>query len=1519
MRFFHKRAVTHQGARPRRRRKWLEPLEDRLLLAGDVVMFNDHVAGPATHSYTTSYATITTPSGPLRDSVTGANTPILMTTQTGDAFFEGTAGAPAPATDAQAIFGGWVDFSSQPGSSIALSGAATYRHTFSGLNPERSYEIAGTAVRGETGYTNRWTLVTLVGAVSFKPAHSSGIGIVTAGLPANQVALWTGENHLADQGFVAQWKEIDPGADGGFQVVSQQYLGLTPGVGTGSAATGSKGYGLSAVQLVERDPRFRVASSDPPEGALVTSIPTSYTVHFNFPVNEATVEAGDLTVDGAAATAVQIIDSDTLQFTLPAVGAQAVHSVAIADGAIQSSGTNLPLAAYTGSFAVLSGSGVVINEIHYDSGSDADPWEYVELLNVGSAPVDLSGWRLSNAVSFTIPNGTILGSGKYLLIAQHPAELASRYGVTSLGPFDGRLSNDGETLELLNAAGAKQDEVDYQLGFPWPTIGDVPGRSIQLINPVLENDVGGNWRSAVATPGAANSVFAFNAPPQMRQVSHSPELPQPGQDVTITMKVTDPEGVSAVALAYQLVNPGDYIALNNPRYATTWTTVPMSDDGTAGDALAGDGIYTVVLPGSLQTDRRLVRYRLTATDTVGASIRVPYADDPQPNFAYFVYDAIPDWTGSTRPGSPPVTYSSELLDSVATYHLITTRQAHVDSQFIPGTTRGGGYGGSDYLWHGALVYDGVVYDHIRFRARGGVWRYAMGKNMWKFDFNRGHDFEARDDYGNKYEVGWSKLNLSALIQQGDFWHRGEQGLFESVGFKLFNLAGVAASNTNYVHFRIVENADEAGTSQFTTDFQGLYLAVEQLDDNFLDQHDLPDGNLYKMENFTGVGGIGGESNNQGDYPQPDDSSDLIEFKRTYESGPPETADWWKQNFNLDSYYSYRAIVEAIHHYDIAGGKNYFYYHNPETELWETLPWDIDLTWSNNMYGSGNEPFESRVLAIPEFAIGYRNRMREIRDLLYNPEQVGLMVNEAASFVYTPGQPSLVDADRAMWDFNPILTSGYVNSSKAGHGRFYAGGGGIPATGSYAGMMQRLKNYVVSRGAFIDSSILNDGAQIPVKPTISYTGEAGFPINRLQFTASPFSSSASAFKSMEWRIAEIYHPGTANYEPGTAWKYEINAAWESGELTSFNSVLDASGAGLEAGRTYRARVRMQDAAGRWSHWSAPVEFNTTPAVDVPTLAITELHYHPNNPNLVDESDQEFIEIRNFGNQPVDLSGLQIAGFAGEPYVFADGLSLAAGQHIVVARTPAVFTSIYGSDINLAADGFGNANLSNAGETISLLDAGGGVILSFTYGDASPWPAAADGDGPSLELIDAQASPSNPANWRASTAPGGSPGRDGLVPPRLAGDFDGSGAVDQQDYDVWRGQFGTSVANPGAGADGNADGIVDIADYIVWRNNLGAASASRAVGAFASLAAHDSMPPRRMAPPARPQFTNVISDSAHDQALLELLLDARGQRRGLVARRDLPFSQSERRETAADDPVEPAPFTEFRDFALSRFRD
>ena len=77
--------------------------------------------------------------------------------------------------------------------------------------------------------------------------------------------------------------------------------------------------------------------------------------------------------------------------------------------------------------------------------------------------------------------------------------------------------------------------------------------------------------------------------------------------------------------------------------------------------------------------------------------------------------------------------------------------------------------------------------------------------------------------------------------------RGEAGMFESMSYKLFELAGVPASDTNFVHYRVITGASEYGSSQYDGDFWGLYLSIENPDEQFIEEHNLPDGNLYKIE------------------------------------------------------------------------------------------------------------------------------------------------------------------------------------------------------------------------------------------------------------------------------------------------------------------------------------------------------------------------------------------------------------------------------------------------------------------------------------------------------------------------------------------------------------------------------------------------------------------------------------------------------------------------------------------------
>ncbi len=285
---------------------------------------------------------------------------------------------------------------------------------------------------------------------------------------------------------------------------------------------------------------------------------------------------------------------------------------------------------------------IVINEINYDPPDNTVPTQFIELYNAGASPVALSNWFFSDGISFTFPSGVVMQPETYLVIAADPETLAAEFGVTALGPWDGALSNDGEEIVLRNALADVVDRVDYSVAFPWPAAAAGDGGSMELIHPTLDNDLGGSWRTSqvdnsnalIPTPGQRNSVFAVNAPPQSRQAGHSPNEPTSGDDVVITLKVTDPDGVANVNLQYQVVLPGQYIPAflpvpistllqnadtppePNPAYfdPVNWTTVAMADNGAGADGRAGDGTYTATIPA--QGHRTLVRYRMTVEDSL---------------------------------------------------------------------------------------------------------------------------------------------------------------------------------------------------------------------------------------------------------------------------------------------------------------------------------------------------------------------------------------------------------------------------------------------------------------------------------------------------------------------------------------------------------------------------------------------------------------------------------------------------------------------------------------------------------------------------------------------------------------------------------------------------------------------------------------------------------------------------------------------------------------------------------------
>ena len=243
------------------------------------------------------------------------------------------------------------------------------------------------------------------------------------------------------------------------------------------------------------------------------------------------------------------------------------------------------------------------------------------------------------------------------------------------------------------------------------------------------------------------------------------------------------------------------------------------------------------------------------------------------------------------------------------------------------------------------------------------------------------------------------------------------------------------------------------------------------------------------------------------------------------------------------------------------------------------------------------------------------------------------------------------------------------------------------------------------------------------------------------------------------------------------------------------------------------------------WSGLVKSNVTPAIpaNVTNLRISELNYNPQDPSPAelllapgaDNNSFEFVELVNIGNRPIDLSDVEFT--AGIEFNFSDGevTILAPGETVLIVTSKAAFAARYGDGFNIAGEYGGR--LDSAGERLTLVDAADDFIHNFVYDDNSPWPAAADGDGPTLEVRDLLGNHGSATNWRASTLNHGSPGIAALP---LVGDYDRSGVVDRDDRATWHTQFGSEVLVPGMGADGNRDGVVDAADYTVYRDNFGA---------------------------------------------------------------------------------------------------
>jgi hypothetical protein len=157
---------------------------------------------------------------------------------------------------------------------------------------------------------------------------------------------------------------------------------------------------------------------------------------------------------------------------------------------------------------------IVINEIMYNPPLPDEQSEYVELHNISAGTVNLGGWRFTDGIDFTFPDGVTVPAGGYLLVVKHPEAFMSSYPAVPVDivySYDGNLSNAGERLEISMVGDIRVDRVNFSDGSHpedcpggvdlWPVEADGAGSSLtRRVTSDYGNDPD-NWSASSASPG----------------------------------------------------------------------------------------------------------------------------------------------------------------------------------------------------------------------------------------------------------------------------------------------------------------------------------------------------------------------------------------------------------------------------------------------------------------------------------------------------------------------------------------------------------------------------------------------------------------------------------------------------------------------------------------------------------------------------------------------------------------------------------------------------------------------------------------------------------------------------------------------------------------------------------------------------------------------------------------------------------------------------------------------------------
>ena len=241
------------------------------------------------------------------------------------------------------------------------------------------------------------------------------------------------------------------------------------------------------------------------------------------------------------------------------------------------------------------------------SGTD---FEFIELQNIGSAPIRLGGYAFTDGIDFVFAD-TSLQPGQHGVLVRDRDAFEVRYGTDAviLGQYDGKLSNGGERLVLVDAAGRTVFDFEYGDDDPWPVRADGSGATLDLLDPpATPPDEYGKyyrWRGSTEAGGSPGRPGAEPPGVVINEVVSrgTPDgaVPDAIELVNTTNSSVDIGGwyvsdSAAYLLKYRIpdgttIDPAGYVVFDERQFNPTPATPGPNDFGLSGTD--GDDVWLV--------------------------------------------------------------------------------------------------------------------------------------------------------------------------------------------------------------------------------------------------------------------------------------------------------------------------------------------------------------------------------------------------------------------------------------------------------------------------------------------------------------------------------------------------------------------------------------------------------------------------------------------------------------------------------------------------------------------------------------------------------------------------------------------------------------------------------------------------------------------------------------------------------------------------------------------------------------